>query len=433
MKRYAFLPLAILISACAFAQAVEIGIDKRADPRTRIAVPPIVVEQGLEDKGKEFTEVLRYDLNFTNEFVVVPENNYPVGFRALPPDASLLNISEWAGTGTEFIAHVRLRQEGGTYFAECRLFDISSAQQVVGKEVKAPTVRLAAHEFADQIALYTTGVAGCATSRIAFGANTAGSNKEIFIADYDGANVVQVTKHNNTSIKPKISPDGKRIAYVSFKDTGQYLYVIDIETGESRSVSRSVGMNAAPNWSPDGTRIVFVMSKDGNPEIYMVNADGTGLHRVTENRAVDTSPAFNPNGQSIAFVSERMGRPQIFSMPLSGGEASRMSYQGGAAYDPVFSPDGKWLAYVGERPGEGLQIYILDVANPQNYRRLTANGGESPTWSPDSRHVAFSTTRRGKSEIWSATVPRTEQERVVETPMPNVTMRTEGPSWGPRR
>lgn len=433
MNRFASLLFALALSLPVFGQAVEIGIEGVGDPRSRIAVPPIVVEMGMEDKGKEFTEVLSYDLQFTNEFVVIPSSQYPPGFRALPPDAAQLNLTEWQGTTAESIAYVRLRNEGGRYIAECRLFDIASGQQALGKEVAADSVRIAAHEFADQITLYTTGVIGCATSRVAFGGNTTGANKEIFIADYDGANVVQVTKHNNTSIKPKISPDGRRIAYVSFKDTGQFLYVIDIATGESRAISRKAGMNAAPNWAPDGASLVFVLSKDGNPEIYTCAPDGSNLRRLTDNKSVDTSPAFHPSGQTIAFVSERMGRPQIFSMDASGGNVQRLSYQGGAAYDPVYSPDGKWLAYVAERSGEGLQIYILDAANPQNYRRISSAGGESPTWSPDSRHIGFSTSRRGKSEVWSATVPLAQNIPVVETPMPRITMRTEGPSWGPRR
>ena len=76
--------------------------------------------------------------------------------------------------------------------------------------------RLVAHQFADEIVRHLTGVAGCASSRICFSGGSTGK-KEIYIADYDGANMKQVTQHGSISILPKFSPDGRKIAYLSTK------------------------------------------------------------------------------------------------------------------------------------------------------------------------------------------------------------------------
>ena len=445
MKAANRLVLALLIgfTAQAYGQ-VRIESGGKADTRTRIAVPPAVVEAGLEDAGQEITKVIAYDLNFSGLFNVLDSQYYPPGFRNLPGDASRIDLAAWKTTPVESLVYVKLRrQQGkdGKVIAECRLFDVSSAQQVVGRELKASLdwTRLMGHQFSDQIVLAASGVSGIATSQICFSQHV-GSNKEIFVSDYDGAGIRQVTRHNSISIKPKFSPDGKKIAYVSYKDKGQYLYVLDLASGESRSLSAKPGMNSAPAWAPDGKSLAIALSRDGNPEIYLVNADGSGLRRLTRERAVDTSPTFSPDGKRIAFVSERLGSPQIFVMDLKGQNVQRLSYQGGSAYDPVWSPNGKWIAYVGDVPGDGQEIYLLDPTNKQNYWRLTdsTGGNESPSWSVDSRHLIFGSTRSGSSALYTLNVEdclaklraheSTDAQRV-----PGIKNGAQGPFWGPRR
>jgi TolB protein len=413
-------------------QAVQIGSTADRDTRTVIAVPAAAAGIGLEQYGEIVSTVIANDLRFHGLFRVMTANEYPAAYRGTPREASRINMAAWAETPAELLVHVRLTEEQGKVVAECRLFDAESGQHLVGRKsppVQRELVRYIAHQFSDEIVLAATGVRGAATSRICYSSGANG-NKEIFVSDYDGANARQVTRHNDISITPKFSPDGKKIAYVSFKDRYQFLYVFDLATGQSTPLSKKPGMNAAPSWDPNGQRMAVVLSRDGNSEIYLINANGGGLKRLTRNKGVDTSPTFSPAGDRIAFVSERLGRAQVFSMNTEGRDVQRHSYQGGAAYDPVWSPDGKWIAYAAELPGEGIEIYILDPANPQTYRRLTSSAGknEAPSWSPDSRHVMYVSSRRGRNELWAITI-----DTGVDRPIALASPHPEGPNWGPRR
>ncbi len=309
------------------------------------------------------------------------------------------------------------------------MFDVANGTQVVGQRFTAQSdmPRLVAHKFSEEVVRNISGIPGIATSRICFSGSTGSGKKEIFVADYDGYNARQVTQHNSISIKPKFSPDGTKIVYLSYKDRYPFLYVLDLATGRSTGLSKSVGLNAAPAWSPDSRTLALTLSKDGNTEIYIKNVDGSGERRLTNDRGSDTSPTFDPTGRQIAFVSDRGGQPQIYVMNADGSNARRISYQGGKAYDPVWSPDGKMIAYVVESGGFHIYVRVADGSNPLQLTNTGTN--ESPSWSPDSRHVIYTSNRSGRQESWAVNVePPNEQHRISIS-----TIQCEGPSWGPRR
>ncbi|MBI4558384.1 MAG: Tol-Pal system beta propeller repeat protein TolB [Candidatus Hydrogenedentes bacterium] len=411
-------------------QPVRITTEGAIDKRIPIAVPDFAAAPGQEALGKELAQVVTYDLEFTGSVTILPRESYPKGFTGFTSDATHVDFEAWKKTGIEQLVYAYVTTQSNRVSAECRLFDVLSGNQVVGKKFEAEQkwLRLVAHQFSDEIVRYLTGVPGIATSQICFSAGPSGK-KEVYMADYDGANLTQVTKHNSISIMPCLSPDGGRIAYLSYKDRYPFLYILNLASGASQPLSKKVGLNCAPTWAPDGNTLAIVLSKDANVEVYRVNADGSGAQRLTNDRAIDTSPSFSPSGNEIAFASERSGATQIFVMSAEGGNVRRVSYQGGKATHPVWSPDGKLIAYVVERSGSGIQIYVMD-ASGANPRQLTASGGtnESPSWSADSRHLVFASTRTGQSQLWTVNVETGEQRAI-----PNLNLRCEGPSWGPRR
>ena len=411
--------------------AVRLQSSGFADPRTRIAVPPFfVTNAALAGSAKEMSDVINFDLQFSGLFTIITAAQYPAGFVGLPADVTQLNFDLWVPTGVENIVYGTLTQQGGQLVAQFRMFDMASRTQVLGQELRVDTAhpRLAAHKFSEEIIRHTDGTPGIGTSEIVFSVGVTGS-KEIYVADYDGSNARQVTQHGSISIKPKISPDGQKIAYLSYKDRYSYLYIFDRRSGRSTSLSKEVGLNSAPSWSPDGSYLALTLSKDGNTEIYFRNPDGSNPRRITNNKFGDTSPSFSPDGSQLAFVSDRGGNPQIYAMDISGGNARRLSHQGGNSYDPVWSKDGLYIAYVAEKRGEGLEIYIMN-ADGSGARKLTNSGGanESPSWSADSRHVIFTSSRAGGPQLWAVNIRTGEEFKI-----PNMNHRAEGPSWGPRR
>ncbi len=410
--------------------AIRIQSVRGVDRRILIAIPPFCPDTpDLSGVAVELSQVMTYDLEFSGLFLILPRELYPTGFIALDKDVANLNFDAWRTTKAEFLLYGLVKKEGGKYLCQFRLLDLVSSNQVVGKEVHVDisNARLASHRFSEEVIGYVDGIPGVGTSQICF-TGIKGKNKEIFISDYDGANVKQITEHGSISIKPKFSPDGTKIAYLSYKDRYSFLYIFDRLTGKVTPLSKEVGLNSSPAWFPDGRQLAMTLSKDGNMELYIRNMNGSDPKRITRNKDADTSPSISPDGSKMVFVSDRGGNPQIYLMGVDGSEPRRISYQGGNSYDPAWSPDGKMIAYVVEQRGEGFEIYVMDT-DGSNPRRMTNSYGnnESPTWSPDSRHLMFCSTRNGRWELWTVNVKTGEERRI-----PNLNMECQGPSWGPR-
>lgn len=430
-----FLSAVLFLSVNLISQAqsgVRIESGSTVDRRIRIAVPPFAtVDPQLQGMAAEMAQALADDLEFSGVFILLPAASYPAGFTGMSTDPSTLDLPAWRATQAENLVYGLVFYEGSQLVAQFRLFDLYSNTQLYGQEVKVAREhhRLASHRFSEEVIRQIDGTPGIGTSEIIFSGLAGANQKEIYVADYDGANVKRVTNHQSLSIMPEISPDSRSIAYLSYKDRYAFHYIFDRATGASRALSKEVGLNSAATWSPDGKRLALTLSKDGNAEIYLKNPDGSGSLRLTNNRENDTSPCFSPDGSQICFVSERAGRPKIYVMNADGSNPHRISFHGGSAYDPNWSPDGKSIAFVSNISGEGFEIYVMG-ADGSNPTRLTNSNGinEAPSWSPDSRHIAFSSTRNGRPELFTYTLS-TRTERAIA----RLGMSAEGPSWGPRR
>ncbi len=432
MRCVSILVLAALAAVAATAQQpMMVNIQKGSDARIPVAVPPFATaDAGLRAAAEEMAQTVADDLLFAGVFAIIPREMYPPTYTGFTSDLKSIDFPAWRAAGAQNLVYGLVLQEGGQLVGQFRLFDLVSNNQVYGQEVRVAqgSQRLAAHRFSEEVIRYLDATAGAGTSEIVFTGIT-GKTKEIYVADYDGANAKKLTDHGSVSIKPKVSPDGNQIAYLSYKDRYSFLYVLDRRTGKSTVLSKEVGLNSSPSWSPDGKRLAMTLSKDGNTEIYLRNPDGSNPVRLTRNKDGDTSPCFSPDGSKIVFVSDRAGKPNIFLMDADGGNQARISFHGGNAYDPTWSPDGKRIAFVSEVKGEGFEIYVMGPDGSGATQLTNSNGiNESPSWSPDSRHVIFSSNRGGASALFAVNVTTGQETRI-----PKMTVPGEGPSWGPRR
>lgn len=260
--------------------------------------------------------------------------------------------------------------------------DRSGASVLSGTYTGTPRER--AHQFADEIVETITGNKGIATSTIAFVATKTGK-KEIYTADYDGANVKQLTRDGGISVAPAISPDARKLAYTGYQSGYADIYLVDLASGSRNRIIKFPGTNSGAAFSPDGGRIACSISKDGNPELYVVGANGGGAKRLTRTRGVESSPSWSPDGSEIVYSSDEGGSPQLFRIGSGGGQARKIGTGYGYCTEPSWSPDGKKIAFTA-RTG-GFSIAVLDLASGAS-RILTT--GENPEWGANSRHVIYS-------------------------------------------
>ncbi len=241
-----------------------------------------------------------------------------------------------------------------------------------------------AHQFANDVIETLTGSKGLAGSKIAFIATRSGK-KEVYVADYDGSHVRQLTHDNTISVHPSLSSDGQRIAYTGYQSGYADVYVIDLASGSRNRIVNFPGTNSGAAFSPDGGRIALTISKDGNPELYTVSAGGGGARRLTHSRGVESGPTWSPNGDEIIYSFSNAGGPQLFRISSSGGEGREIATGYSYCTEPSWSPDGKKVAF-NVRAGGEFQVVVLDLASGS---KRTVGKGEDPAWGPDSRHLIF--------------------------------------------
>jgi TolB protein len=387
--------------------------------KPKLAVPDfIALTPDAESKAIASTigQVLWNDLDFEREFYMVPRDTY----ASIPVAATIdaVPLDRWKELGAEGLVIGTVRKTGTAVTVQVRLFDLSSRQAAFSKEYSgtAANPRVFAHTIADEIHKLQRSLTGVARTKLTFSSDRDGERmrgtvysrgvKEIYIADYDGANPRRITVNRSLNINPVWSSDGKAIAYTSYRRANfPDIYVQRIYEGtppESPAKGNDRVHNFLPAWSPDGRRIAFMTNRDGNPEIYVMDANGGNPVRVTRHPGIDATPTWSPAGNQIAFTSDRSGSPQIYVVDADGlGQPQRITTGESWADRATWSPaPHNEIAYAA-RSGPGFDIKIYNVATRQVISLTNGEGSnESPAFSPTGRHVAFSSTRLGNQQIF---------------------------------
>ena len=356
-------------------------------------------------------EVLWDDLAFEREFYLIPRDTY----RTIPAARSVADVplDRWRELGADGLVIGTVQKAGTTITVDVRLINVPTHQVVFAKEYSgsAANPRLYAHTIADEIHQQQRGLQGVARTKLAFSSDRDGervggpieqrSVKEIYIGDYDGANQRRVTVNRILNIMPVWSPDGRAIAYTSYRRGFPDIVISMIYQGTMETPGDGKTNNWLPVYSPDGSRICFTSNRDGNSELYVMNRDGSAVRRLTNNRAIDTTPTWSPTGTQIAFTSDRSGSPQIWVIDVDGLNTRQLtheSYCDRATWSPAPFNE---IAYA-SRTGSGYDIKILDLASGA-IRQITFGEGssESPSYAPNGRHLAFTSTRAGRTQIFT--------------------------------
>jgi tol-pal system beta propeller repeat protein TolB len=263
---------------------------------------------------------------------------------------------------------------------------------------KSDDVRGGAHQIAQWLTRMLAGEDGAFTSRIAFVVK-AGTVKEIWTMDWDGANPRQLSRENTVSFSPSWSPDGKSLYFTTFKNGNADIFKLNTESGRSSSFVASPRVDSAPAVSPDGNWVAYSSSVEGNSEIYLIHPDGSGKTQLTFNHGIDTSPSWSPTGRELIFTSDRGGSPQIYRVDTDGASASRITFAGSYNETARWSPRGDFIAFASREVG--FQIFTIDL-EAGGERRVTDPGSNlDPSWSPDGMKLVYTSVQGGKSAIWT--------------------------------
>ena len=380
------------------------------------AVPdfiPLTPDKETADAARVIAEVLWNDLAFEREYDLIPRDTYKTIEQAATADT--IAFDRWRELGADGVVKGTVRRTGNTFQVEVRLFNVRGRGVALGRvydNVALRNPRAAAHAASDDIHQSQSGLRGVAKTKLTFVSDRDNeriidtvetrTGREVYVGDYDGANQMRVTANRRLNITPSWSPDGRSIAYSSYMRIHPQIIVSNVYQGTRETLTDENSSNFMPVYSPDGSRIAFMSQRDGNSEIYVMNRNGSGVRRLTNNPAGDATPTWSPAGTQIAFTSDRSGRPQIWLMDADGLNVRRLTLNESWADRATWSPAPYNEIAYSASTGPGYDVKIYDVATGAT-RVLTDGSGtnESPAFSPNGRHIAFSSTRLGKIHIFT--------------------------------
>ncbi len=412
----------ILFIATSANAALDIQISGGSAQQIPIAIVPF--DQKASTNAKEnIAEIVSADLKRSGLFRILETR----GMANLPSDASQVKYAEWAALQAQAVVVGRVQPaSGGRFKVSFQLLDTLKQTKLVDSYYQpgSKQMRLTAHKIADVIYEKLTGEPGAFASRIAY-VTKSGERYGLYVADADGFNPQRLASSNEPIISPAWSPDGKKMAYVSYEKKKPIVYVQVLTSGRRKMVANYKGNNSAPAWSPDGSKLATVLTYGANSQIYTINANGGGLKRITKSGGIDTEPVFSPDGTSIYFTSDRGGSPQIYRTSVNGGGVSRVTFEGSYNVSPHFSPDGKSLVYI-RNDGGRFKVALQELDTGQV--RLLSEGrqDESPSFSPNGRVILYATRSGSRGSLAAVSFDGKVRQRLSES---RGDIRE--PDWGP--
>ena len=413
--------LVFLVAASQTPAQLSIEITGPGVQRTPIAIVPFAGDAAV---GSSLTAIVRADLERSGLFrgLEVPP------LSPSPTENTPVSYGEWRSRLADALVLGSVgKHADGRFEVRFRVYDIVKQAPLgaIAYLFTQDNARAAAHRIADFVYEKLTGEKGVFSTQIAYVVKR-GNTYELQIADADGERAQYLLRSNEPIISPVWSPEGRRIAYVSFESKKPIVYVHHLSENKRQVVASFKGSNSAPAWSPDGKTIAVVLSVEGGSQIYLLNADGSGpRRRISNSNSIDTEPRYSTDGKVLYFTSDRGGSPQIYRMSATGGEPQRVTFKGSYNVSPRPSPDGRVLAYVTREAGK-FQVALLDLSNQQVQVITDSDRDESPSFAPNGRMILLATVRGGRGVLSAVS-----SDGRIRQNLPYSGGDVREPAWGP--
>ncbi len=416
--------------------AVDLELTQGINSAIPLAVVPFSGNNTSTDL-LDMAAIINSDLQSSGRFHLLD----PAKMLEKPGSIDQVNAKNWQAVNMDNLAVATIKPTpDGKYQVSFQLLDIYGGQKqnanskpssLMTKQfiVPAAGMRKLAHHLSDVIYEKLTGNKGVFSTHIAYvvveKANNIPARYRLEVADVDGSSPKSIIVSREPIMSPAWSPDGSKIAYVSFEKNHAGIYVQEITTGSRRLVTDFPGINGAPAWSPDGAQLAFVLSKEGSPNIFTLDLATNKLVRRTTGSSIDTEPRWSPDGKNLLFTSNRSGGPQIYQIDLASGNINRLTYEGNYNTSGMFSPDGKSIVMLHQEGG----AYNIAVQNLQSGKIdiLTQTGkDQSPSLAPNGSMVVFA-TKAGTRQV----LGMVSTEAHVQLRLPAREGDVREPAWSP--
>jgi TolB protein len=421
LKNFSFIPLMFFYVAVTQA---ELRIEVKKSGEKGAGVPIAVVPFGSQNVTVpvDVSAIVNSDLALSGYFKTLAEEQ----MLTKPTTAAEVQFRAWQILGQEYLVVGKVEKNNANYSILFQLLSISQKSQLIDYRISTGEqgLRRAAHKISDLIYEKLTGKKGVFDTRVAFISNESGVYK-LQVADMDGFEAKTIVSTSEPIMSPAWSPDGAKIAYVSFESHRPVIFVQTLATGTRSQVSAFSGINGAPAWSPDGTKLAITLSKGGNPNIYIANLASNAVTQLTNLSGINTEPTWSPDGQTIVFTSNQDGKPQLYKIPSNGGNAQRLTFEGEYNAKASFSPDGQKIAMV-HGNGGSYKIALLEL-NTGAINVLTSGSlDESPSFSSNGAMVLYATQKGDKSVLAAVSIDGKIQQQLNFQ-----NTRVRDPSWAP--
>jgi TolB protein len=429
IKKYLMQLLLLFIVADLAHAELRVEITQGADGARPIAVIPFARTGLAAPLPADVSAIIAADLQRSGKFAPVETSK----LIAQPQNIEAVNYKLWRMANVDHIVIGQINMISAQQFElEFRLLDVFKGQQILGFKYRETdkTLRAAAHKISDLIYERITGQKGAFNTQVAYvtverqiGAQP---KYKLQVADTDGYNSQTVLTSAQPIMSPSWSPDGGRLAYVSFEHRRPEIFVQNLQTGQRDVVSRSEGINGAPAWSPDGRQLALTLTSGDNPDIYVLDTVSKKLQQVTRHWAIDTEPSWMPDGREIVFTSSRSGKPQLYRVNINQGDRpQRITFEGDYNANARIGPDGKSLAFV-QGAGNVFKIATLDLQTGFVQPVTDGELDESPSFAPNGSMILYATQANRRGVLAAVSTDGRFKQRLVLS---------EGdvrePTWGP--